>query len=311
MSYRLTGHLFSIAASLSTGSLVFAQNEGEKEVKTARIVVNDESFDQIRKRVAEQLEKASVSEEVRERVLKEIDSISVNASKARSKASELMQDAKKKVEQKLKVTDGNEQVEVLIEDGREPNERAMRTFGNIFRAQVSKDLDQRFRIGVACSSTADEESSSSAGLTIISVIPDSPASKAGIKEEDVLIAIDGEQVKSVEQLSKSVQAAGKDGKELSLKISRDSKELEIKLKPAEIKDTDKLVESLQLDIPPSGFVFNNQEMLDQLKSRIGGQNSAAGSVFAFAGNDDLKKEIELMRKEIQELKEMIKELKNK
>ena len=311
MRYRLPGYMFSIAATLSSGSFVFSQNAGEREVKTTRIVVNDDSFEQIRKRVAEQLEKASVSEEVRERVLKEIDSISVNASKARSKASELMQDAKKKIEQKLKVTDGNEQVEVLIGDGSEPNERAMETFRNIFRAQVSRDLDQRFRIGVACSSTSNEESASSAGLTIISVVPESPASKAGIKEDDVLLAIDGEQVKSVEQLSKSVQAAGKDGKELALKISRDSKELEIKLKPAEIKDTDKLVESLQLDIPPSGFVFSNQEMLDQLKSRIAGQNSGSGSVFAFSGNDDLRKEIELLRKEIQELKDMVKELKNK
>jgi succinate dehydrogenase / fumarate reductase iron-sulfur subunit len=102
----------------------------------------------------------------------------------------------------------------------------------------------------------------------MSVVPESPAFKAGIQEDDVLMAIDGAEVKSVEQLSKSVQAAGKDGKELALKILRDSKELEIKLKPAEIKDTDKLVESLQLDIPPSGFVFSNQEMLDQLNEQL-------------------------------------------
>ncbi|MCU0721605.1 MAG: PDZ domain-containing protein [Pirellula sp.] len=311
MRHNLTGYLFSITASLGSGSLLFGQETVDQEVKSTRIVVKEDSFEQIRKRVAEQLEKASVSEEVREKVLQEIDSISLNASKARSKATEMMKDAKTRLEQKLKVTDGKEQVEVLIEDGGDPSERAMNRIGNIFRAQVSRDLDQRYRIGVACSSSAGEENASSTGLTIMSVVPDSPAFKAGIKEDDVLIAIDGNEVKSVEQLSKSVQAAGKDGKELVLKIQRDSKELEIKLKPAEIKDTDKLVESLQLDIPPSGFVFRNQEMLDQLKSRIAGQNLAGGGVFAFSGNDELKKEIELMRKEIQELKEMIKELKSK
>ena len=311
MKRSLTGYMLTISASFTEGSHLLAQTTGEKELKSPRIVVNEDSFEHVRKRVAEQLEKASVSQEVRERVLQEIDSISLNASKARSKATELMQVAKKRIEQKLKVTDGKEQVEVLIEDGGEPSERAIGTIGNIFRAQVSRDLDQRFRIGVACSSSVEEENTSRAGLTIMSVVPESPAFEAGIQEDDVLMAIDGAEVKSVEQLSKSVQAAGKDGKELALKILRDSKETEIKLKPAEIKDTDKLVESLQLDIPPSGFVFSNQEMLDQLKSRIAGQNPSGGGVFAFSGNDELREEIELMRKEIQELKEMIKELKNK
>jgi N-acetylglucosamine kinase-like BadF-type ATPase len=311
MKRSLTGYMLSISASFTEGSHLLAQTTGEKELKSPRTVVNEDSFEHVRKRVAEQLEKASVSQEVRERVLQEIDSISLNASKARSKATELMQDAKKRIEQQLKVTDGKEQVEVLIEDGGKPSERAIGTIENIFRAQVSRDLDQRFRIGVACSSSVEEENASRAGLTIMSVVPESPAFEAGIQEDDVLMAIDGAEVKSVEQLSKSVQAAGKDGKELALKILRDSKELEIKLKPAEIKDTDKLVESLQLDIPPSGFVFSNQEMLDQLKSRIAGQNPSGGGVFAFSGNDELREEIELMRKEIQELKEMIKELKNK
>jgi hypothetical protein len=311
MKYNLTGYVLSFVASSTSGGLLLAQNAGEAEMKSARVVINLDSLEQVRKRVSEQLEKAAVSAEVRDKVLQEMDSISLNASKSPSKAAEVTPEAKKRMEQKWKATDGKEQVEVLIEDGSEASERAKRAIGNIFRAQVSRDLDQRYRIGVACSSTVEEENASLAGLTIMSVVPDSPASRAGIKEDDVLIAIDGDQVKSVEQLSKSVQSAGKDGKELSLKIVRDEKELEIKLKPAEIKGTDKLVESLQLDIPPSGFVFSNQEMLDQLKSRLAGQNPSGGGVFAFSGNDDLKKEIELMRKEIQELKDMIQELKNK
>ena len=106
MKRSLTGYMLTISASFTEGSHLLAQTTGEKELKSPRIVVNEDSFEHVRKRVAEQLEKAAVSQEVRERVLQEIDSISLNASKARSKATELMQDAKKRIEQQLKVTDG-------------------------------------------------------------------------------------------------------------------------------------------------------------------------------------------------------------
>ena len=306
MKCRLSGYIVSFTATLASGSLLFAQGKDEKEVRTTRIVVNDGNFEQVRKRVAEHLEKASVSEEVRERVLREMDSISLNSSKLLEKVNGARNDAKQPVEHNIKVKDGNEQLEIVI-DGDEDNEQVFR---RIFRADVMKDLVQKYRIGVACGTSEEENSDTDNGLIVRSVISDSPAFKAGIKEKDQLVVIDGKKLESVGQLLETVQAAGKAGKAIELEIMRGEEKLTVQVKPAEIKDTDKVVERLQLDIPPSGFVFDNKEMLDQLKSKFAGENRMNG-VFAISGTDELRKEIELMRKEIQELKEMIKELKNK
>ncbi|OPX35730.1 hypothetical protein B1H10_00585 [candidate division KSB1 bacterium 4484_188] len=66
------------------------------------------------------------------------------------------------------------------------------------------------------------------GVLISSVQEDSPAEKAGLKTEDVVLAIDGRKVRNSSELRARVAAAGP-GKKVTLKILRDGKEKEIKV----------------------------------------------------------------------------------
>lgn len=66
------------------------------------------------------------------------------------------------------------------------------------------------------------------GATIQAVIGDSPAEKAGLKTDDVIIKIDGNEFASLEDLVKKIRAC-KPGDKLSITIMRDDKEKEIKV----------------------------------------------------------------------------------
>ena len=66
-------------------------------------------------------------------------------------------------------------------------------------------------------------------LEVQRVVPDSPAAKAGIKPEDVLLASGETPLKQVADLQKLVQSSG--GKPLALKVRRDGKEITIEVKP--------------------------------------------------------------------------------
>ncbi|HTQ40532.1 MAG TPA: PDZ domain-containing protein [Pirellulales bacterium] len=69
------------------------------------------------------------------------------------------------------------------------------------------------------------------GLVVVHVAEDGPASKAGIKQHDVIISAGDEKLSHPADLVKAVNAA--DGKELSLKIIRGGKEQTIAVTPAE------------------------------------------------------------------------------
>jgi hypothetical protein len=66
-------------------------------------------------------------------------------------------------------------------------------------------------------------------LEVEQVLPESPAAKAGIKEDDVLLASGDTALKEVGDLQKLVQSS--DGKPLKLKILRDGKEIVVEVKP--------------------------------------------------------------------------------
>ncbi len=64
------------------------------------------------------------------------------------------------------------------------------------------------------------------GALVISVIEDSPAEKAGIQEQDVIMEIEGEAIKDVIALVKMVQSH-ESGDEISVKLYRDEEEIEL------------------------------------------------------------------------------------
>lgn len=66
-------------------------------------------------------------------------------------------------------------------------------------------------------------------LEVEQVLPDSPAAKAGLKPNDVLLAVGESPIKAIADLQKLVQAS--EGKPLSLKVQRDGKEIVVEIKP--------------------------------------------------------------------------------
>ncbi len=69
------------------------------------------------------------------------------------------------------------------------------------------------------------------GLIVENVVPGSPAEKAGLRQDDVLVAVNGEPISDVVALQKAV-ADGED-KPLELKVLRLAKETTIKVTPEE------------------------------------------------------------------------------
>jgi serine protease Do len=61
---------------------------------------------------------------------------------------------------------------------------------------------------------------SNAGLLVVGLTPDSPAAKAGIVPGDVILAADRQPVTSVEDLTKRIEAAGKNRGAVLLQIMR-------------------------------------------------------------------------------------------
>jgi serine protease Do len=65
------------------------------------------------------------------------------------------------------------------------------------------------------------------GLKVEEVVPDSPAAKAGLREEDYLLALNGKQLEDTEALQTLLQKA-KPGDTVRLKVRRGEEELELK-----------------------------------------------------------------------------------
>ncbi|MFN7840582.1 MAG: PDZ domain-containing protein [Pirellula sp.] len=275
-----------------------AQEEAKEEKQTKKssaIVVTatgDDAKD-IEKKVIEALEKAGVTKEVKLKVLAQLEknSVKLNAQAKLQDHAEAIENIKNQAEafkeHANRMTIQMSELPATLDTG-EMMTRVMRVVG-----------DQKYRIGVQTTVTTTEGEEPEPGVRIEAVFPDTPASEAGIKEGDVVLEINGEDLKTVDQLTKTIQVAGKEGKEITLQIKRDDESMEIKVKPSEIKEMDKIVENIQLlRAPQSGWVFEAMG------------NPGEMSIFgASADSFDLKKELEEIRNEIKEIKEMLKELK--
>lgn len=81
--------------------------------------------------------------------------------------------------------------------------------------------------------------------TVVEVYEDSPAKKSGIEVNDVIIKVNGEDVKGVSGSDLAKRIRGKSGTKLTVSVLRDGKELEIELvrgKVDLISVTDKIIE---------------------------------------------------------------------
>jgi len=94
-------------------------------------------------------------------------------------------------------------------------------------------FDKRPRLGIQVQDTEDGK-----GVKVLEVQDDEPADKAGLKEDDIITAIDGKSIGSVEALKDSMKDK-KDGDMVKLDILRDNKAQTINVKlPKDLKTTD-------------------------------------------------------------------------
>lgn len=304
--YMFGSPAWSLATLLTLTPTLYAQEEAKeaKPLKKPSTIVLKATADskEIEKKVLEALEKAGVEADVKKKVLEQLKTqlaelpamsavtatgvASLQVDGLQKQAEGLQQQAERLKDQAMAMTLNVADLD-LNTDG-EMMSRVLRVVG-----------DQKYRIGVQTTVTTTEGEEPEPGVRIEAVFPDTPASEAGIKEGDVVLKINGEELKTVDQLTKTIQVAGKEGQEITLQIQRDDDSMEIKVKPSEIKELDKIVENIQLlRAPQSGWVFEATG------------NPGAMSVFgAAADSSDLKKELEEIRNEIREIKEMLKELK--
>jgi hypothetical protein len=98
-----------------------------------------------------------------------------------------------------------------------------------------------------------------AGVGILTVIEDSPAAKAGLKEGDRVLAIEGKETKNSTQLRESIRAMRPE-KAVKLTVLREGKEIEIKAKLGAAPDPAPAVQFAAQNLPESvpGIVFFNR-----------------------------------------------------
>jgi membrane-associated protease RseP (regulator of RpoE activity) len=93
------------------------------------------------------------------------------------------------------------------------------------------------------------------GVVIQHVVPDSPADKAGIEEDDILLKFDDEEVGDVTGLAKAI--AGNEGKKAKITLLREGEEKTVSVTPAERPDT--------LPMPPIPHATDLKEFKDWME----------------------------------------------
>jgi C-terminal processing protease CtpA/Prc len=280
----------SLAMAIPVSPWGHAQDDPKEEPKVAKsstfvFQAAGDDLKDVERKVREALEKSGVAEEIKDKVLAEL-AASAEQIKKQAKEMRIKAEAIKDGFAPMSMQLAGE----ALKDSGEMLTRVMRVVG-----------DQKYRIGVQTSVTSSKDEDAQAGVVVEAVFPESPASEAGIKEGDVLVKINGEELRSVDQLTKTIQVAGKEGKPVAFVVKRGDDSLDIEVKPSEIKETDRIVESLQmLRSPQSGWVFPDLG--------VPGQVNVTGQA-TMSWTQDLKKELEELRKDVREIKEMLKELK--
>jgi len=299
MKMRLKWFIAPCVASMMGGTSLslYAQNE-LKVTRTLNVVVQRDQdgadADGIRAKVARELEKSGIAEETMTRILKDVDDALSNAKAGLTKAKKVLE----KESQRAKA--------VAKDATEEQLKKRVLLLGNSgsFTTQffVSPKGDG-YRIGIQCNAVETEDGHEAVegkqGLEVQTVVDDSPAAKAGILEGDFLMTVNRTKIAKLMDLTKEVQEAGMEGKEITIELSRNEKVVNVAVKPTKMKSSDVELENIRLAIPAGGFVFD---------APAGGVGSAE-QVFGFRNDSaDLKKEMAELKSEMADLKKLLKEM---
>ena len=88
-------------------------------------------------------------------------------------------------------------------------------------------------IGVGLDAVRAGDGGIAAGVRVVSVAPNGPAARAGLRQGDVVVAAGGQPVQSPSQLVAAVERAGV-GRPLSLTVNRGGTELQVAVTPAQL-----------------------------------------------------------------------------
>ena len=166
---------------------------------------------------------------------------------------------------------------------------------------------KQYRIGVSCREEVVVVESAPERKPTVSVdqlMEDSPAAKAGIRKGDVIVKLNGKDLKSVNELSEQVQSAGKDEKVLVIELLRGDETITVDVKPEKVELFDLTVDLADIAGASQGWVSSSPQGIPRgmaFKS-VSGQETSANL-------NALREDVKGLKKEIAELKEMIRDLK--
>lgn len=105
---------------------------------------------------------------------------------------------------------------------------------NVVDQLISKGKVSRGWLGVSIQPVTDEIAASfglkkAAGALVNEVVPGSPAARAGIRQGDIIVGIDGREVRDVQQLQRLV-AETPVGKQVEVRVIREKKEVRLSMK---------------------------------------------------------------------------------
>ena len=177
------------------------------------------------------------------------------------------------------------------------------------------DAKPRYVIGVALGSDEDDDDDDDKDgekkLTVQAVYDDSPAAKAGIEVEDVIVKVDGKKIGTPSELIAHVQEAGKEDREIKIILDRSGKEKLVEIKPrkesASISITSDNVG--QLEHLPKDLKKAFEGLSGDMKGFVLPPN-AKGFPMVIPGPQHMNKEMESVKEELNELRSELKELKS-
>jgi len=207
----------------------------------------------------------------------------------------------------LKLTREGKDLEVKVVVGEAPEERGVEMRVRRFDwPGMGEDAGQEGE-GEARAWLGVQMEGVKTGVRIVRVMEDSPAAKAGLKDGDVILAVDGAPVQEPERVQELILAR-KAGDKIDLKVLHEDEEklVEVTLgeRPAKVRMGGFMIEGPggQVEVRPGEGMERMQDETRELQRKIeAAQRDREREV------KELKERIEQLRKEVEAAKKMIEE----